>query len=90
MTNEKLYSDEEMIDEIKKEIAEIGGEAVFIPANENTPGSGGGLHLYIQPELEKQARLIINDVRKKYGMKREKLRKKQPFIGVQEIVNRIR
>ncbi len=90
MTNEKLYSDEEMIDEIKREIAEIGGEAVFIPSNENTPGAGGGLHLYIQPELERQAKLIINDVRKKYGMKREKLRKEQPFIGVQEIVNRIR
>jgi len=90
MTNEKLYSDEEMIKEIKEGIAEIGGEAIFVPANENTPGAGGGLHLYVQPELEKQAKLIVKDIRKKYNIKREKLRKKQPFIGVQEILNRIK
>ena len=90
MTNEKLYSDEEMIREIKEEIAEIGGEAVFVSGNKNTPGAGGDLHLYIQPELESQARLIINDIRKKYNIKKEKLRKRQPFIGVQEILNKIR
>lgn len=90
MTNEKLYSDEEMIKEIRKEINEIGGDAIFIPANENVAGLGGGLHLYIQPELEEQARLIVNDIKRKYNIKREKLRKKQPFIGVQEIINRMR
>ena len=46
MTN--LYSDDEMIEEIKEEIEELGGAVTFVP--HNTQGRGGGLQLYIEPE----------------------------------------
>ncbi len=86
MTN--LYSDDEMIEEIKEEIEELGGAVTFVP--HNTQGRGGGLQLYIEPELLEQARLIVADIRRKYRFRRQRERTENPFIGVEELLDRMK
>ncbi len=86
MTN--LYSDDEMIEEIKEEIEELGGAVTFVP--HNTQGRGGGLQLYIEPELLEQARLIVADIRRKYRIRRQTERTENPFIGVEELLDRMK
>ena len=84
MTN--LYSDDEMIEEIREEIEELGGAVVFVPGN-NVHGKGGGLQLYIEPELLEHAKLLVADIREKYQARRRDAKAKNPFIGVKEILD---
>ena len=84
MTN--LYSDDEMIEEIKEEIEELGGAVRFVPGD-NVHGKGGGLQLYIEPALLDQARLVVDDIREKYQARRRDAKAKNPFIGVKEILD---
>jgi len=81
-----LYSDDEMIEEIKEEIEELGGAVRFIPGD-NVHGKGGGLQLYIEPALLNQARLVVDDIREKYRVKRKEARVKNPFMGVKELLD---
>lgn len=81
-----LYSDDEMIEEIREEIEELGGAIRFIPGND-VHGKTGGLQLYIEPALLNQAKLVVNDIRKKYRVKRQAAKVKNPFVGVQELLN---
>jgi len=81
-----LYSDDEMIEEIKEEIEELGGAVRFVPGD-NVHGKGGGIQLYIEPALLDQARLVVNDIREKYRVKRKEARVSNPFMGVQELLN---
>ena len=87
MTNSKMYTDEELIEEITEFIEEIGGAVRFVPAG---LGRGSGLQLYVQPQLLEQARLIVADVTKKYKVKREKLQAKNPFVGVKQFLNELK
>lgn len=84
MTN--LYSDDEMIEEIREEIEELGGAVRFVPGD-NIHGKGGGIQLYIEPALLDQARLVVNDIREKYRVRREEVRANNPFMGVQELLD---
>ena len=60
MTNEKKYTDEDMFEEIKESIEEIGGSAIFVPSG----ASGhGGIHLQVEPQLFQQAQLIVSDIK---------------------------
>lgn len=86
MTN--LYSDDEMIEEIKEEIEELGGAVRFVPGD-NIHGKGGGLQLYIEPELLEHAKLLVEDIREKYQARRQKAKTENPFIGVKEILDRL-
>lgn len=80
-----MYTDEEMVDEIREYIEEIGGAVAHVPGN--LTGKGGGLQLYIEPQLLDQARLIVEDVRLKYKTKREEMRIENPFIGVEQLLD---
>ena len=81
-----LYSDEEMIEEIKEEIEELGGAVRFVPGD-NVHGSSGGIQLYIEPALLDQAKLVVDDIREKYRVKRKAARVKNPFMGVKELLD---
>jgi hypothetical protein len=84
MTNSKMYTDEEMIEEIKECVEELGG---FIRYVEGQLGQGSGLQLYVGPDLVEQASTLVNDIRLKYDKRRRKIRKDSPFAGVEQFLN---
>ncbi len=84
MTNNKMYTDEEMREEIREWVEELGG---FMKHVEGQIGQGSGLQLYVSPGLVEQANLLINDIRIKYERKRRALRTDDPFSGIKEFLN---
>jgi hypothetical protein len=75
----KEYTDEEMVEEITVAIEEIGGTVTSIDVFNNV------FKLSIDPELQQQAHLIINDITTKYRKKRADLLLKNPFIRAKSI-----
>ena len=75
----KEYTDEELVEEIILAIEEIGGDVTSIDIPNNI------FKLSINPELQQQAHLIINDITQKYMKKRTDFLLKDPFIRVKAI-----
>jgi len=84
MTNSKMYTNEEMIEEIRECVEDLGG---FMEHVEGKLGQGTGLQLYVNPGVVEQANLLINDIRIKYERKRRALRTDNPFSGVKEFLD---
>lgn len=84
MTN-KMYTEEEMVEEIAVSIGEIGGTIIVMEPTAD--GFIGGYQLIIHPTLADQAELIIRDIKKKYMVKRGKMLAKNPFLGTQEFLD---
>lgn len=84
MTN-RTYTHEEMIEEIVDSIEEIGGEVVVLP--DALDEFSTGFKLVIDQDLIHQAKLIVNDIQKKYKKKRDKVLHDNPFIGTQELLD---
>ena len=82
MTNE--YSDEELIEEIMYSIEEIGGEVTVIDVDNNI------FKLTIEPELQEHAKLLINDILRKYKKIQEKEVEQNPFIRIEQMVKKLR
>ena len=83
----RTYTHEEMFEEIIEAVEEIGGDVVTIP---RTPdGFLGGFKLFIEPDLMDQAKLIVNDIKKKYKKKRMKILNDNPFIGTKEFLDNL-
>jgi hypothetical protein len=75
----KEYTDEELVGEITLAIEEIGGTITSIDIAENV------FKLSIDPDLQQQAHLIINDIIDKYRKKRVDLLLKNPFLRAKAI-----
>ena len=75
----KEYTDEELVEEITLAIEEIGGAVTSIDVSNNV------FKLSIDPELQQQAHLIINDITDKYKKKRSDLLLSNPFIRAKSI-----
>jgi len=86
MTN-KLYTEDEMVEEIIDSIEEIGGTVIIL--DPTVDGFAGGYQLFIHPSLADQAELIVRDVKKKYKMKREEMLAKNPFLGTKELLENL-
>ncbi len=75
----KEYNDEELVEEITLAIEEIGGTITSVDLAENV------FKLSIDPDLQQQAHLIINDIIDKYRKKRVDLLLKNPFLRAKAI-----
>ena len=83
---DKLYTEEEMLEEISISIGEIGGTIIVM---EPTGGIVGEYQLIIHPILADQAELIIKDIQKKYRVRRGEMLARNPFLGTQEFLDTI-
>ncbi len=83
MRNDKRYTDEEMIEEIRECVEELGG---FMQYVKGQLGQGSGLQLYVSPDLVEQASILVNDIRLKYDQKQRKIRNNNPFAGVKQFL----
>lgn len=81
----KMYTEDEMIEEIVDSIKEIGGSIIIL---DPTPdGFAGGYQFFIHPAMADQAELIVRDIKRKYRAKREKILAKNPFVGTKELLD---
>lgn len=78
------YSDEELIEEIVYSIEEIGGEVTVVDVENNI------FKLTIEPELQEHAKLLINDILKKYKRIKEREVEQNPFIRIEQMVRKLR
>lgn len=79
----KEYTDEELVEEITVAIEELGGSIVEVE------GPNSVFKLVIDPRLQQQAHLIVNDITNKYKQKRLELLLDNPFLRAKSIRDEI-
>jgi hypothetical protein len=82
--NEYNNSDEEFIEEIVCSIEEIGGEVTVVDIENNI------FKLTIEPELQEHAKLLINDILKKYKKIKKRQIERNPFIRIERLIKKLR
>ena len=80
---EKDYTDEELIKEITIAIEELGGSLEEVDSSENI------FRLVIDPMLQQQAYLVVNDITNKYKQKRLQLLLDNPLLRAKHIRDEI-
>lgn len=81
---DKLYTEREMFDEIKEYVESLGGVLHELDMGRHV------IDMEIDPDLEEQVILFLEDLISEYGRKRNELRQSNPFYGVIDMIDNLK
>lgn len=77
--SEKMYTEEEMIEEVCEVIESMGGSVDIIDKDNHF------FKITIDPYLEEDAALVVEDIINKYTVKRNELFRSNPFLRAKSL-----
>jgi ribosome-interacting GTPase 1 len=82
--SEKLYSDDELLEELVNRVKELDGSITVIDIKNNI------FKLEIDEPARDYASMMIHNILKEYRLKRAKLLMENPFLNVQTLIDEMK